>query len=289
MIALIARAHLTAAAAAAVDTLLRQNPIASNINVFCKDAPDDLMAQSADWADDVRNMENNGEQHYIDIPLAVAADAANSTEVMQWCKPVNGKPGCVLSAIDFNEAILIDPVYTPAQRTRALRYLIHFVGDLAQPLHSTDNHDRGGNCTAMHFPREEKLDNLHTIWDTRIIAKDLADRGLTRPQYAATIDRDFAGHWPEWGTAKPDALAWAWQSHALALSTTYGKLQPGIPVAPASAGIADPAACDAGKSAVEAEHISIGDDYLKAAVPAIREQLARAGYELAGLLNQTLK
>ena len=61
MVALIARAHLTPAASAAVDRLLRENPIDPALNRFCKDRPNDLMADAATWADDVKNTEKNGD------------------------------------------------------------------------------------------------------------------------------------------------------------------------------------------------------------------------------------
>ena len=60
MIALIARAHLTPAAANAVDQLLRENPIDPALSRFCKDRPNDLMADSATWADDAKNIEKTG-------------------------------------------------------------------------------------------------------------------------------------------------------------------------------------------------------------------------------------
>ena len=72
MIALIARAHLTPAASAAVDRLLRENPIDPALNRFCKDRPADPMADAATWADDARNIEKTATGTYIDIPLAVA-------------------------------------------------------------------------------------------------------------------------------------------------------------------------------------------------------------------------
>src|SRR5580658_603252 len=83
IIALIARAHLTPTASNVVDQLLRENPIDPALNRFCRDRPNDLMADSATWADDARNIEKTAEWHYIDIPLAVHADP----DAMQWCKP----------------------------------------------------------------------------------------------------------------------------------------------------------------------------------------------------------
>src|SRR5580693_4382262 len=98
MIALIARAHLTPAASKAVDQLLRENPIDPALNRFCKDRPADPMADSATWADDIKNIEKTGDWHFIDIPLAVR-DSADGKDAMKWCKPVDGKPGCITSAL----------------------------------------------------------------------------------------------------------------------------------------------------------------------------------------------
>src|SRR5580704_336492 len=138
MIALIARAHLTSAVSSAVDQMLRENPIDPALSRFCKDRPNDPMADSATWADDVKTIEKTGDWHFIDIPLAVRGDS----DVMKWCKPVDGKPGCIVSAIDYEWALLRDKSEPAPVRAKALRYVIHLVGDLSQPLHATDNHDR---------------------------------------------------------------------------------------------------------------------------------------------------
>ena len=289
MVALIARAHLSPATSAEVDRLLRENPIDPSLNRFCKDRPEDLMADSATWADDARQIEKTADWHFIDIPIAVPANPAHEAQLMQWCKPSDGKPGCIVSAIEYERKILADRARSGPDRAKALRYIIHFIGDLSQPLHASDNHDRGGNCTAIYFFSPDKPDNLHAIWDYRIVAKELADRNATQQQYAAVVDKDFSGRWSDWGASRADVTAWTWDSHALAISVSYGDLKPQIPVASASAGLADQAACDAGRASVEPLHISIGKDYTNAALPVIREQLAKAGYRLAGLLNDILK
>ena len=278
MIALIARAHLTPAASNAVDQLLRENPIDPALTRFCKDRPSDLMADSATWADDARNVEKTGDWHFIDIPLAMKAGSA----VMKWCKPVEGKPGCIVSAIEFEWALMRDKSQPAPVRAKALRYVIHFVGDLSQPLHATDNHDRGGNCTEINFFLEAKPENLHAIWDYKIIERDLAAQKMTQAQYARSLDEGF-------NESKIDVLAWTWESHALASTVTYANLKPPIPVAPAALGTADQAACNTERQAVAALHISINDEYVSLALPVIREQLAKAGYRLAGLLNQTFQ
>lgn len=272
MIALIARAHLTPQASLAVDKLLRENPIDPALNRFCKDRGSDLMADSATWADDARTIEKTGDWHFIDIPLAVHGVGEDA---MKWCGD-----GCIVGAIDHEWALLRDRSQPAAVRARALRYLIHLVGDLAQPLHAADNHDRGGNCTQIRFFSEEKPENLHAIWDYKIIARDLETIKTTRAEYARGLDERFS-------ESKIDIPAWAWESHALASEVAYGDLKPPIPIASATAGTADQAACAADRAAVGALHVWIDDEYVNRALPVIRTQLAKAGYRLAALLNQT--
>jgi len=280
MIALIARAHLTPQASQEVDRLLRENPIDPALNRFCKDRPADLMADSATWADDARNIEMTGDWHFIDIPRAVTEGDA-----MKWCKAApDGKPGCIVTAIDYERAILRDKRQPGPLRAKALRYLIHFVGDLAQPLHASDNHDQGGNCTEIRFFSDEKPQRLHAIWDYRIVQRDLDAKKESKIEYARALGAEFRQAEP-----KIDVLAWTWESHRLASDDVYGQLKPEIPVVSPVLGTADQDACNRERASVAALHISIDDDYVSHTLPVIREQLAKAGYRLAALLNQTFQ
>lgn len=290
MIALIARAHLTPAASLAIDRLLRENPIDPSLNRFCKDVPNDPMADSATWADDARNLEKTAEWHYIDIPLAIDSGSFPESDAMKWCTPLpDGRPGCIVTALETELAILRDTKQTGAARAKALRYVIHFAGDIAQPLHDVDNHDRGGNCTSITFFSEEKPQNLHAIWDYQLIEQELQATKSTQTQYAAKLNSSFAARWSEWGEQKAGILSWAWESHKLAETAAYGgAFQSGarFPVEPASAGpAADQDACNAERDKIAALHLSIGPLYRAQSMPVIREQLAKAGYRLAGLLN----
>jgi hypothetical protein len=289
IIALIARAHLTPAVSAAVDRLLGDNPIDPSLNRFCKDRPDDSMADSATWADDERSVDKTTEKwHYIDIPLAVKADSVPREDAMKWCVDLpNLTPGCIVSALNSQRAILRDATQQSAVRARALRYVIHFMGDVAQPLHNVDNHDQGANCTSVKFFGEQKPGNLHSIWDSQLLARDLSNDGLTQPQYASKLDETFSSRWSEWGESRIDFLTYAWESHKLSEAVTYGDLDPRIPVQAATAGQADKEACNTEREDVAALHISMGDTYFAQAMPVIREQLVKAGYRLADLLNQT--
>jgi hypothetical protein len=290
MIALIARAHLTPAASAAVDQLLKENPLDPAQKRYCQDRPDDPMADAASWADDMKSIDKTFTWHFVDIPLGI--HKGDSSDVMQWCEPigpsVNGKdrPGCITTAIDFEWGILRDRTQPGPERAKALRYVIHFLGDLSQPLHDTDNHDQGGNCTRITFFDHEKPENLHAIWDERMIGHDMEARKSSQLQYAAGLDREFAKSWSQWGEGKTDVLAWAWEGHDIAGRVTYGNLRPQLPVASPADGQVDRAGCDLERTQVEAMHIAIGDEYFKEALPVVRQQLAKAGYRLAGLLNQ---
>jgi hypothetical protein len=288
IVALIARAHLTPAVSAAVDDLLRRNPIDPALTRFCQDRPNDPMADSATWADDVKNQEKTGVWHYVDIPRSVQT----VTNLTQWCPPIGpsvegkNRPGCITDAIEYELAILRDKSRTAAERATALRYVIHFLGDIHQPLHDEDNNDQGGNCTAMQFFSEERPANLHAVWDYKMIERELAKDKLTPSTYADRLNARYETKYASLSQAKADdPEAWAWETHFIGNSRTYGDLEPGIPVA-----TSDPqVVCNAQRDNVQALHITIGDAYFKEEMPVIEDRLATAGFRLALLLNETLR
>jgi hypothetical protein len=281
IIALIAQAHLTPATKAAVDSLLTQNPIDPALKRYCRDRPADLIADASTWADDIKYIEKTAAWHYVDIPLSVPLTTNSGTSLDPWCPPigpsVNGKerPGCVTNAIEYELSILRDKSRPPAERAEALRYVIHLVGDIHQPLHDSDNNDEGGNCTALHFFAEVPPAKLHAMWDYKLIQRDLTSRHLTQAQYAKSLDRGFTSR-----TLNP--VDWAWEGHQLALAVVYGDLKPAIPLEAPTA----PHDCKAETDKVAALDITVGQPYFDQALPVIYEQLNKAGYRLAALLNQ---
>lgn len=288
MVALIARAHLTPRASAEVNQLLAAQPVEPGLKRFCADRMSDKsglldpLADVSTWADDVRNTEKTGLWHYIDIPRAETGPTLD-----RYC-PAAGpsvdakpRPGCVLTATELELAILRDASATAADRAAALRYLVHFIGDLHQPLHTTDNNDHGGNCTQMQFYDLGHPTNLHAIWDYNLLEHDLAVRHMTVAQYAAQLDGKFAGEGAGWLGEALDFRAWAWEGHGIANAVVYGKLTPAIPVETASA--VD--VCKAETQKVAGLHIQIGDVYRNAVAPTVERQIAKAGYRLAHVLN----
>src|SRR5580658_10982115 len=127
-VALIAEKHLTTEAKQFVEKLLAENPIDPKLNRYCGGASRNLMADASTWADDVRGERKNGPWHYIDVPRG-----AQRGPLEPYC----GSNGCVTRAISEQLVILKDAQADGVKRAEALRYIIHFVGDLHQPLHTT--------------------------------------------------------------------------------------------------------------------------------------------------------
>ncbi len=179
-IALIAEKHLAPEVRQLLETLLKENPIDPQLKRYCGPFSTSLFADSSTWPDDVRNALKNGPWHYIDIPRG-----APRGPLASFC----GESGCVTQAIVEQLAILKDPQADPHKRADAVRYIIHFVGDLHMPLHATTNNDEGGNCVPVRYfrrnPREHNhsyTPNLHSVWDTAILERDM--EGADSNEYA---------------------------------------------------------------------------------------------------------
>ena len=134
----------------------------------------------------------------------------------------------------------------PAQRARALRFIIHLVGDIHQPLHVITNGDRGGNCFPVaYFARPPEEDdrgnfspNLHGVWDSSVIATLMNAHGL--PDVRALADYVAApGVLPQAVTAsaptRASVTSWARDANVLARSVAYGRLPIAVPMEPATA------------------------------------------------------
>jgi hypothetical protein len=289
VVAFLARAHLTQAASGEVDRLLHAAPVDVSSNRYCPDPPADVMAAVASWADDVRAGKKNGVWHYIDIPRTTT----KRTKITAWCPPISpasgGKDaaGCVVDAIEYFAKILSDKSRSDADRAEALRYLIHFVGDIHQPLHAIDDSDQGGNCDPVRFAGDPAATNLHSLWDSWLLTSAMQKGSFAdTAAFAASLDARFAPLFESLSKRRVnDPESWAWESDGLARRMAYGKLNPAI--APEAAG--STVVCAARRKSVEALHIVISEAYVSQAQPVVDKQLARAGFRLARLLNSILR
>jgi hypothetical protein len=288
-IALTARGHLTPAASRAVDELLRTYPMEPKYldnaqKRFCREHQADIMADSANWADDVR-LKLDDPWHFIDIPLSVVKPVADLTP---WCSPIDPSvrggqaSGCVTNALDFNRKILENRSLPGAQRADALRFVIHFFGDITQPLHTVA--DTGGNCITVHLYDQERPTYLHAAWDSGILTHIRTQRKIDSAQLFADLDHRFAQPGKAWMKEKFDPVKWTWESHLLAVNVAYGDVSPRVPDA-----ITDKEwVCDAERAEVAKLNIRIDDVYVNQAWPVIQEQMMKAAYRLAGYLNRAL-
>ncbi|MGA3295591.1 MAG: S1/P1 nuclease [Candidatus Acidiferrales bacterium] len=283
-VALIAKTHLNPRALAMVEKILTDNPIDPALKRYCQNAGLDPMADASTWADDYRAIDpSTGGWHFIDIPRG-----ASRSGIDQYCSPA----GCVVSALEDQVTILRTPGSDPKKQAEALRFIIHFAGDIHQPLHATTNNDRGGNCVPVnYFEKQTHLvnadagaysPNLHSVWDTDIV--ETIAKGETADQFAAELDAEFQSRAAAWKKAGVNFDDWAWESHQKAEQTTYGSLPQKIKVElPVPVNSCKDDNDVSGR--MLALHEELGQTYQDAAAPVVREQLAKAGVRLAMILN----
>lgn len=119
--------------------------------------PGATLASVSTWADEARTPVT-APWHYVNLPR----DANCTYNPDRSC--VQG--ACVVSAIDRQAAVLASDV-PDETRLKALKYLVHFVGDVHQPLHAGYADDRGGNNYQVQFAGSGS--NLHAVWDSGLI------------------------------------------------------------------------------------------------------------------------
>jgi S1/P1 Nuclease len=203
--------------------------------------------------------------HFIDICLQ-----DSEGDIPARCPQGN----CVTAKIDEYAFRLRDGNYDKWGMAGDLAFLIHFVGDIHQPLHTTTNADRGGRCQQVNVaPAEE---NLHFAWDDAVVVVLEKQLGTSDPEatahklealYPATVDP------ATWKPGESEQIAW--ESHQLAETDVYPGL--GIPERPCSLH-----SCDPGTSVP----VTLSPAYIERGAQIAGSQLAKAGHRLAALLNQ---
>ena len=219
----------------------------------------DVFVAAATWADEIRSSRpETYNWHFVDIPID-----ARRYDPARDCRS-SDKGDCVIAEIARARAELADASRSDALKAESLKFLIHFVGDLHQPLHAIDNHDRGGNDVKVMALRGEdgRNTNLHSAWDTGLI--NLSDE--TEAARAARLVEAVKAH-PE--STSLDVTSWALESHAIAVADTYhypGFSSKGPPMDP----------------------VTLDESYRAQAMKDIDQQLERGGARLAALLNSLL-
>lgn len=280
-VAYVARAQLSSDARKQADSLLRNNPIDPKLKRLCTSAGLTRFADASTWADDVRTERpKTADWHFVDIPRG-----STRNQLSTFC----ASGGCVTKAI--TDAVnMLKTGSNRAAKAEALRFLIHFAGDIHQPLHCTTNNDRGGNCVRGSLlngkssctSKGKCTPNLHAIWDTNLIK---SDPHFTSPkQFATHLATSFQSQIPTWQQGTTNVEDWAWESQQAAEQAAYSQLPDPIPVQNPQpvAECSDPASVFV---TIPGLNETLKQPYEDAARPVIEEQLAKAGTRLAMLLN----
>jgi hypothetical protein len=213
------------------------------------------LASVGSWADDYRALHREtAGWHFVDIPFDKTA-----YDPTRDCDPDKGD--CVIHAIARFRSAIADCSKPLTERSEALKFLVHFVADVHQPLHaetrfgSDGKDDRGGNDVAVTF--FDQKTNLHTVWDTSLIMHTVYNWGayVTRLQTGWLNGRDVSAL--QGGTP----IDWAMEAHQFAQNVAYDFPAGGV----------------------------LGDEYFAKASPVVDRQLALAGIRLARLLQEALR
>jgi hypothetical protein len=230
-VAQVAAQRLTPAAQKAVAALLRELS----------------MSDVSTWADEVRNTthKESNTWHFTNIP--VTSEGFNRT---RDCRQGN----CVVGAIERLEVVLRNRMKPAVERQEALRFLIHFIGDIHQPLHAANAGDNGGGQRTI-VP-VGGAGNLHFAWDGGIMQDQ--NRSI-----AALVGA--ANRWLKTQTESSLAMGsptdWANESFRIARDVVYPQVKGDNAIAGAER---------------------------QDAIRIIEQRIARAGVRLAAVLNRAL-
>ncbi|MFY0255558.1 S1/P1 nuclease [Chitinophaga sp. 30R24] len=212
---------------------------------------DKTLADVATWADEVRNQEEFKETapwHFLNLPLGLDRNAFEA-QVLATTEQN------VYSALTQLEKELADPATPQEKKVTDLKFIVHLVGDLHQPMHISRKEDKGGNTIQLNY--EGKGINLHSLWDSKLIGT----QGLSYQQLVEELDHIRTGKIKRW--QRDPAMEWLWESYQIS-SELYAEVD-----------------------ALNGR--SIGNEYYQRHIPVINERIQQAGIRLAGILNRLFK
>jgi hypothetical protein len=211
---------------------------------------DQSLADVANWADEVRKdpaYDYLKPLHYINVPRSAA-----KVDLARDCK----NEQCVIGAINHYSEVLKNKNSTREEKITALKLIVHFVGDVHQPLHVSYEDDRGANLVKVNY-LGDPTKNLHGVWDSSLVEQctkgncDEYEKSLLRGMTDARLKRYRA-------SANPSD----WANESLTITRSLYRDVP-----------------QGGKVMV------IDQKYCDWSGPVIDERLSAAGVRLAALLN----
>ena len=213
------------------------------------------LADVASWADEVRpDRPETAPLHYVNGPLDRLVPHKTDFDLPR---------GNVYSAVLGYAGRIVDDSLPERERVEALKFFVHFVGDLHQPLHAGFAEDRGANDVPVLYRGE--MINLHRYWDNEIL--DHAQSRFSSREFGAVLYDRFSDREREIWRGEDDPRAWVIEARRLIFNGLYPR-----PRSDAVAEGHDPVAV-------------IDESYAEVWRPVAELQLARSGARLAGALN----
>ena len=237
VVAAIAEPRLTPAARKMLRELIGDAPLSAR--------------EIAAWADTLRDRKKR-QWHFVNIPFS-----AGRYEARRDCP----EGACSVAALE-RAAAELSGRGSPMRRADALRWLVHLVADMHQPLHAGDGWDRGGNDLRVRVGRRRQPSNLHRIWDDDIVKPLLRRETVLSASRALAAEISWAD--AERWAAELRPVAWAEESNREARAI-YAEL---------------------GRRPQDGTIAELPRDYAAAQRRRVESALERAGVRLAALLNR---
>ena len=226
----IAQQHLTPQAQAAISALL----------------PTEDLAEASTYPDEMRSSPDEfwqkkaGPFHYVTIPEGQTYADVGAPE-----------QGDGVSALKMFTANLKSSQTSKEEKQLALRFIVHIIGDLHQPLHAGNGTDRGGNDFKVNFFWQDS--NLHRVWDSEL----LEQRKLSYTEWTAKLNRKIsAQNINDWSTTDPQV----WIAESIKI-----------------------------RDEIYPKEDEISWDYLYNHLPQAKQRLKMAGIRIAAYLNEIYK
>ena len=200
------------------------------------------------WPDRIRytpGYQKSAQWHYINI-----ADDQRLDDLK------HGTDGDILTAMEHFHGQLIGNEITKKEKIESLRFFMHFVQDIHQPLHVGLQIDRGGNSVAVKWFNTAKTKTLHWVWDTGMVKT----KNLSTDQYVRLLDQISPRKIREWQSSS--FLDWAAESKSLRQQVYDFSPEKQTPTT------------------------LIGQSYVDRNITLLEERLVMAGIRLAGKLNK---
>ncbi len=223
------------------------------VDLLLAGEPEPSLAGVSTWADELRAKDpglgrRSARWHYVNL-----GEHGCTYEAARDCPGGN----CVVDAIGVQTGILRDRGQPIEARRKALKFVVHFVGDVHQPLHAGYAHDKGGNAFQVRVPSAsgERGSNLHSWWDSGM----LKHAGLDEPAFVTRLQAMPLAVELALPALPPDAAPWARNACAISVSSGFYPAAARLPA-----------------------------DYAETWTPVAEAQLRRAGSRLAHILNAAL-